>query len=126
AIARATSHNPSLAWLIGTGMRTYGGANPSEYMELMPQYRLTGSIAEHIEGPVLVFDAANDDIAAGQPDQLAKHLTAAHNVIRMRTQDGAGEHCNAGSLHRFHAALFDWLQRTLATSAAASVTGRHC
>lgn len=126
AIARASSQNPSLAWLIGNGMWTYGAAKPSEYIELMRQYRLTGGIAEQIECPVLVFDAENDHFAAGQPDQLAEHLTAAHNVIRMRTQDGAGEHCNAGSLHRFHAALFDWLQRTLATSAAASVTGRHC
>lgn len=117
AIARASTQNPSLSWLIGNGMWTYGATTPSEYIELMRDYRLTDGIAEQIDCPVLVFDAENDHFAAGQPDQLAEHLTAPHDVIRMRAQDGAGEHCNAGSLNRFHAALFDWLQQTLPTSA---------
>lgn len=113
AIARASEQNPSLRWLIGNGMWTYGAAKPSEYVQLMRNYTLTGGLAERIECPVLVFDAEDDHFAAGQPDLLAAHLTARHTVVRMPAYDGAGEHCNAGSLNRFHAALFDWLQQVV-------------
>lgn len=114
AIAQASRHNPSLSWLIGNGTWTYGVTKPSEYVRLMRDYTLADGLAEQITAPVLVFDAENDHFAAGQPDELASHLVAPHEIIRMREHDGAGEHCNAGSLNRFHAALFDWLDRTVA------------
>jgi hypothetical protein len=35
------------------------------------------------------------------------------------TAEGAGEHCHVGSLLRTHQVIFDWLDETLAPTAAA-------
>lgn len=114
AIGRAAESNPSLRWLIGHGMWTYGVATPSAYVRGMRDYHLRDGLAERVACPVLVLDAENDHFAAGQPDQLAEHLTAPHEIVRMPAHDGAGEHCNAGSLQHFHAVLFDWLRTVVA------------
>lgn len=118
AVIQTSEQNPSLRWLIGNGMWTYGATKPSEYIRLMRNYSLSHGLAERIQCPVLVFDAGNDHFAGGQPDMLAEHLTAPYEIIRMPTDDGAGEHCNAGSLNRFHAALFDWLNQNVAETQA--------
>lgn len=96
AIARASEQNPSLRWLIGNGMWTYGAEKPSGHVDLMRDYALTGGLAERIECPVLVFDAENDHFAGGQPDLLAARLTAPRRRLtrdRRRARPRWAVHC---------------------------------
>lgn len=111
----AAAQSPTLRWALANGAWTYGVSSPSALIRQILRYTLADGVAERIACPVLVFDAEEDHFFAGQPDVLAAHLRAPHEVVRMAAADGAGEHCNAGSVNRFHAALFDWLDAALTT-----------
>ncbi|QCR43470.1 dipeptidyl aminopeptidase [Curtobacterium sp. SGAir0471] len=112
-IRSAARDLPSLAWVVAKGTWTYGVDSPAEYFRRNEQYTLADGVAERIACPTLVIDAEADHSFRGQPQVFADHLLAPHTLLRMSEADGAGEHCNAGSVNRFQEALFDWLDATV-------------
>lgn len=109
--------NMVMRWAIANGMWGWGVNTPAEFIHAQATASLADGLAERITAPVLIFDADGDMFFAGQPAMLASHLRARHTVVSMKSSDGAGEHCNAGSITQFHAVLFDWLDGEIVNKA---------
>jgi hypothetical protein len=99
-------------WGLNNGRWTMGGASYAEFVRHTRAYSLTDT-AHLISAPTLILDAEDDQFLAGQPDALAKVMTAPVTIARLGREEGAGEHCHVGALSLAHQTMFDWLDRTL-------------
>ncbi|AJT43005.1 hypothetical protein UM93_09005 [Psychromicrobium lacuslunae] len=118
ALAELAQHSGTLHWALANGTWSYGLSRPAEFVVEMFKYTLADGIAERISCPTLIFDAEDEHFFPGQPAELEKHLKAPVERHLMLASEGAGEHCNAGSLSNFHAVLFPWLNQVLPQQAA--------
>lgn len=122
ALTELARNNGTLSWALANGTWTYGLDRPSKFIVEMLKYTLADGVAERITCPTLIFDAEGEHFFPGQPAELERHLTAPVKRELMLASNGAGEHCNAGSLLSFHAVLFPWLDAALTTSSVPKVS----
>ncbi len=61
-----------------------------------------------------MLDAENEQFFKGQPQQVYDALTCQKELITVREDEGAGEHCHEGAVFPFHQRTFDWLDTVLA------------
>ncbi|MFK0104091.1 hypothetical protein [Streptomyces sp. NPDC091217] len=71
-------------------------------------------VTDRITCPTLVLEAENDQFFKGQPQRLLAELTCEKELISVREDEGAGEHCHEGAMLLFHQRTFDWLDTLLA------------
>ncbi|GAA3047071.1 alpha/beta fold hydrolase [Kitasatospora albolonga] len=95
-------------WAMRNGMWTFGASSPCDYVRRTAAYTLDG-VAGLIDCPTLVLDAEDDQFFRGQPQRVADALTCPHELVTLREEDGAGEHCHMGAMARFQQVTFDWL-----------------
>jgi pimeloyl-ACP methyl ester carboxylesterase len=108
-------------WGLNNGVWTMGADSYADFIRRTTAYTLA-DIAARISTPTLIMDAEEDQFLAGQPAILAAAMTAPTTLARFTTAEGAGEHCHVGSLPRAHQVIFDWLDTTLAATAAIAST----
>lgn len=102
-------------WGLQNGVWVFGVAEP-EYVWKTAEYTLTVDHMHKIMTPTLIFEGENDTFLKGQATKLACELKCPHKQVLMRSGDGAGEHCHMGAMRLLHQTIFDWLEKTLASS----------
>ncbi|MER7585129.1 alpha/beta fold hydrolase [Kitasatospora sp. NPDC097691] len=106
-------------WALRNGVWTFGATSVCDYIRRTADYTLDG-IAHLVECPTLILDAENDQFFRGQPQRLQAALTCPHTLVTLREDEGAGEHCHAGAMARFHQVTFEWLGTALTGSSPAA------
>ncbi|MGW6984855.1 alpha/beta hydrolase family protein [Streptomyces sp. NPDC054932] len=112
-----TAQDATARWAINHGMYVMGVDTPRAFSASYLDYTLAGGIAERIQCPTLVCDAAEDEFFEGQPEQLYEHLTCPKTLMTFTAEEGAGAHCHPGAMRLALARIYDWLDATLATAA---------
>jgi pimeloyl-ACP methyl ester carboxylesterase len=105
-------------------MWSFGVSTPRAFLAASLAYHLRGGIAEKITCPVFVGRGESDEFFPGQPEELMQHLTAPATLASFTDADGAGAHCQAGAQRLLCARMLDWLDDTLAGSAARPASSR--
>jgi pimeloyl-ACP methyl ester carboxylesterase len=113
AMAQRMSANPVANWAVRQGMWSFGVDTPLAFLQATLAYHLRDGIAERISCPVFVGRAESDLFFAGQPEQLARHLTAPTTLVDFTDAEGAGAHCQVGAQRLLNARMLDWLDETL-------------
>ncbi len=112
-LARRAAHSTQVRWGLNNGRWVIGGRSHADFIRRTQAYSLA-SVVKQIEAPTLIMDAEEDQFLEGQPEILARAMTARTTLTKLTTAEGAGEHCHVGSLARAHQVMFDWLGATLA------------
>ncbi|MER7751950.1 alpha/beta fold hydrolase [Kitasatospora sp. NPDC097643] len=105
--------NPVLRWALNHGMYVMGADTPRAFGAAYLDYHLRDGIAERIECPALICEAAEDLFFAGQARELYDHLTCPKTLIEFTAEEGADAHCQAGAQRLALARIYDWLDDTL-------------
>jgi dienelactone hydrolase len=104
--------DPLLRWrLLQRGLWVHGCASLFEYFAAMLAYEIS-PVAAKIACPTVVTMADDDPIARGAP-QLFDALSGKKTLIRFRTREGAGGHCQSMARSLYHQRTFDWLDDVL-------------
>jgi alpha-beta hydrolase superfamily lysophospholipase len=109
---------PTAGFALRRGMLTHGAATPWDYFADTARYDATSDIAK-IRCPMLVCDAANDDVSAFAR-RFYEALTCEKSYMRFTEEDGAADHCVMGNRLLFHERAFDWLDELLAQKSRAT------
>jgi dienelactone hydrolase len=105
--------NPMLRWrLIQRGLWVHGKTNLFDYFADLTQYELS-SVAPQIECPVCLTMPEGDPIADGAPRLLDAIGSEHKTLIRFKTREGAGGHCEGAARRLFHQRCYDWLDEIL-------------
>ncbi|MDV3517198.1 alpha/beta hydrolase family protein [Lentilactobacillus otakiensis] len=111
-IQKLMAESTQVRWVIENGMFTFGAKSVQELFQLTQKYTLK-NVAEKIECPVLVCDAANDGFFKGQPELLYSHLKSSKTLMKFDQTDGAQEHCQIGAIKYYNQKVFQWLNKSL-------------
>jgi hypothetical protein len=74
-LGKLIATNPVMRWALNHGMYVMGADTPRAFGAACLDYHLRDGIAEQIECPALICEAAEDLFFAGQARQLYDHLT---------------------------------------------------
>ncbi|WP_042389770.1 alpha/beta hydrolase family protein [Streptacidiphilus melanogenes] len=117
ALDQIMSRDPIARWAINHGMYVMGVDTPRAFNASYLDYTLADGVAEQIQCPTLVCEAAEDMFFDGQPQQLYDHLTCPRTLMVFTSEEGAGAHCHPGAMRLSQARIYDWLDETLKTTA---------
>jgi len=110
-ILRRRLRHTTAGWGLRRGLWVHGIADPLAYLRLTEAYSLEGRV-DRIRCPTLICAAEGDDIGV-TAHQLYDALSCDKAFATFTTQEGAGEHCEAGARAVFNQRAFDWLDRVL-------------
>ncbi len=116
-LARFVMGKPTAGWALRRNLMVHGLGSPLEYFRMAPQYSLKG-IEHEIRCPTFVSNTDADDLGAGAPALFDALTCPGKRYVQFSAADGAGEHCESGARTVFHQQAFDWLDETLALTAA--------
>ncbi|MFE2526642.1 alpha/beta fold hydrolase [Streptomyces sp. NPDC059382] len=117
ALEEIMARDATSRWAFNHGMYVMGVDTPRAFNASYLDYTLERGIAELIQCPTLVCDAAEDEFFKGQAEQLYEHLTCPRTLMLFTTEEGAGAHCHPGAMRLALARILNWLDTTLATVA---------
>jgi alpha-beta hydrolase superfamily lysophospholipase len=113
ATAEGLLNDPSRAEFFGSRMAAHGVRTVSDFVRLMPQYRLE-DVAGEITARTLVTDA--EDEAIGQGKQLYDALTCTKELVYFTNAEGAAGHCEGMGQALFNQRVYDWLDGVVGTT----------
>jgi dienelactone hydrolase len=103
--------NPDVSWAYHNALWTMGTKDVDETIKAFAAYTLA-PVADRIRQDVLLLAGTEDHfIPFHQTADFEKALVNARSVTTriFDRPSGGAEHCQAGNLTLFHAAVFDWL-----------------
>lgn len=95
-------------WLLDQGTWSFNTTSPFDWFSQLGEFNLDG-ILGNITSPVFVASGENDDMAPGQPEEVAKLLGDQGYYHLFKTELGAGEHCQLGAEPQLAQVALDWL-----------------
>jgi pimeloyl-ACP methyl ester carboxylesterase len=104
--------NMTQRFILGRGMWVHGASTPWEYFKMFQAYSLA-DVAKKIQCPTFVAEAENDRRRGGGRD-LYNALQCPKEYVLFTTNEGAGEHCEAGGREVFFEEMFGWLDPIVA------------
>lgn len=114
-IRMSMNKNTSLRWAIQNGLWTFGVTTPSAYLKETKAWTLDG-FADKVKAPTLILEAEEDKFLQGQAQKVADNLFGPTTCVKLKTSEGAGEHCHEGAMRRLTQIIFDWLDETFSTN----------
>lgn len=108
AIYGAMEENLFVKWFYTNGMWTFQVDSPSDFMRLLRNYTLSGSVAD-IECSMLILDSENDALVGNQAVTLFDSLQCPREYILFTEEEGADEHCQMGATQLSNERIFTWL-----------------
>ena len=111
AASPLASKNPDVMWAFGNARWTMGTTGIEDTATASARYTLA-SVADRIRQDVLILAGADDHfVPSHQTADFEKALVNARSVTARAFDrlSGGAQHCQAGALALFDAALFDWL-----------------
>jgi pimeloyl-ACP methyl ester carboxylesterase len=116
-LAAGRQANSTLRWACDHGRYVLGAATDREFVAKYLEYTLEGGIAEKIECPTLICEAADDLFFGGEaetePRRLYSHVNAPKTLLTFTAEEGADAHCHVGAQRLATGRIYDWLDRTL-------------
>lgn len=114
ALTQFAKQSPQLAYVFNRGMLTHGVPTPLDYLKaiILGGYSIKG-LADRITCPTLVCEG-EQDVRGGDARPLYDAITSPKKYVRFKTDEGAGEHDEAGAATRFSQVVFDWLDGVMA------------
>ncbi|MET8997793.1 alpha/beta fold hydrolase [Amycolatopsis sp. NPDC004169] len=116
-LAAGREQSSTLRWACDHGRYVLGAATDREFIAKYLEYTLEDGIAEKVECPVLVCEAADDLFFGGEketePRRLYEHLKAPKTLLTFTAEEGADAHCHVGAQRLAAGRIYDWLDRTL-------------
>lgn len=110
-VRAAMKESTGLRWLMENGMYVFKVESPADLMLKFSEYTMEG-IAEKISCPTLVCDPEND-MLAGQAKKLYGELECEKEIAEFTSEEGAGQHTQAGAYLLSDQRIFDWLTMAL-------------
>ena len=104
--------NTTQRFILGRGMWVHGASTPWEYFKMFQAYSLA-DVAKNIQCHTFVAEAENDRRRGGGKD-LYNALQCPKEYVLFTTNEGAGEHCEAGGREVFFQKMFGWLDPIVA------------
>jgi pimeloyl-ACP methyl ester carboxylesterase len=99
----------------GARMATHGVHDMAAYLHTLREFDML-SVAGQITCPTLLVECEGDPLAGSEgAAELAAAMTAPTTSIELTAASGAGGHCGGLGQRVWDAAVFDWLERTLAS-----------
>ncbi|ANZ59945.1 alpha/beta hydrolase family protein [Secundilactobacillus paracollinoides] len=105
----------NVRWVIDNGLFTFGVKTIEDLFNKTTAYSMAG-IADKIQCPIFIGDAAGDGFFKGQPQHLYNAIQSPKTLVTFGPEDGAEEHCQMGALNYFNQRVFNWLDDTLQTN----------
>ncbi|KAF4781375.1 hypothetical protein HER10_EVM0010935 [Colletotrichum scovillei] len=99
-------------WALSHGLWAFKVRTPAEYLEKASHFNLKG-IADKIQCPVFVADAADDHFFKGQPEAMRDALGDKAHYVVFTADDAAGEHCHVGAARYTNQVMFDWFEEKI-------------
>ncbi|MGW4519653.1 alpha/beta hydrolase family protein [Amycolatopsis sp. NPDC004378] len=116
-LAAGREASPTLRWACDHGRYVMGAATDREFVAKYLEYTLEDGVAEKIECPTLVCEAADDLFFGGEtetePRRLYAHLNAPKTLLTFTAEEGADAHCHVGAQRLASGRIYDWLDRTV-------------
>jgi pimeloyl-ACP methyl ester carboxylesterase len=116
-LAAGREASSTLRWACDHGRYVLGAATDREFIAKYLEYTLEDGVAEKIDCPTLVCEAADDLFFAGktetEPRRLYNHLNAPKTLMTFTAEEGADAHCHVGAQRLAAGRIYDWLDRTL-------------
>jgi dienelactone hydrolase len=112
---------PGIRWYVEHGLWCFRVSDPYEFFVSAQPYTLEG-VAERIECPVLVCDAADDHLNPGQAKKLAAALGERATLRSFTAKESAGAHSHPGASVLVNGVVLDWLTQTLDADQATSLS----
>ena len=105
---------PGVRWGVQNAQWTMGAKDAADLLQVFSLYNLK-DVSSRIGAHVLILAGEKDHFfPVSQVERFRKALTNARSVTtRVFTEEEGGhEHCQMGAIHLFHAALFEWIEKT--------------
>lgn len=112
-IEKLTDVDDTIAWIVDHGTWVMGVEHARALFHRYGDFHVKDGVAERIACPVLVLEASDDFAFAGQPEMLASHLTAPHDLVTFDTERGGSLHNQVDVLRRAGGVIADWIAETL-------------
>ena len=96
-------------WGLEQGMWAFDASSPYNWIEKMGEMAISQEMLANITCPVFVASSEGDDVAPGQPEELARILGNKAHYQLFKTNVGAGEHCAIGAEPQLAMNTMDWL-----------------
>lgn len=112
AIEAVAKQMPQIDYAVQRGMLTHGVPTPLDWVKTLRNYTIRG-LADRIACPTLVCEG-EQDVRGGDARPLYDAITAPKTYMLFKTEEGAGEHDEAGAATRFSQVVFDWLDEAMA------------
>lgn len=117
ALEKMAATGPTARWAFGHGQYVLGARTNRQFLAKLMHYSLRDGIAEQIECPTLVCEAETDhffaDTTTTEARRLFDHIRAPKTLISFTTDEGAGEHCQAGAARLLVGRVYDWLDTAM-------------
>lgn len=102
----------NLAFYFKSRMAVHNTKNPCEWIRMLQSYTLRDQ-SKNIRCPALICYATAEDKVPGQAQILAKALGEKAQLMQFSTEEGAGDHCEAGAPQLFAQRVGDWLDEQM-------------
>jgi dienelactone hydrolase len=116
ALAAMRTGNSTAQWAFDHGRYVLGATSDLEFLAKLRAYYLGNAVAEQINCPVLVCEAAGDLFFAGRtggPRDLYDHLSGPKTLLTFTAEEGADAHCHVGAERLLTGRVYDWLDTAL-------------
>lgn len=101
--------NTQFRWVLDQGTWAFATSSPFDWFTQLGEFTLEG-IIPNITCPAFIASGENDDLAPGQPEEVAKLFGDKGYYHLFKTELGAGEHCHLGAEPQLAQVSLDWLE----------------
>ena len=108
------AESSELRWAVSHGMFVFRVTRPVEWMREALRFELSG-VAGSIRCATLVVDTEQEASFAGEAKKLYDALRCEKTFMLFTSEEGAEDHCQAGTPLLSQQRIFDWLAETFAT-----------
>ncbi|MBA4025517.1 MAG: dipeptidyl aminopeptidase [Gordonia sp.] len=112
-IEQRIAQSGTVRWFVDHGSWVMNVSTPRKLLQRICDFNVSDGVAEMITCPVLILDAEEDFALAGQPAQLAEHLTAPHALHTFTSLRGGELHNQVDVFRQASSVIYDWLDTVL-------------
>ncbi|KAK1714119.1 Alpha/Beta hydrolase protein [Colletotrichum acutatum] len=99
-------------WALSHGSWAFKVRTPAEYLEKASHFNLK-DIADTVQCPIFVADAADDHFFKGQPEAMRGALGNKAHYVVFTADDAAGDHCHVGAARYTNQVMLDWFEEKI-------------
>ncbi|KAF5012517.1 hypothetical protein FDECE_1443 [Fusarium decemcellulare] len=99
----------AFSWGVNQGTWAWNTTSPYDWLSGVGEFDLDEKKMAQIKCPVFVASGQDDNVAPGQPEEMARLLGDKGHYFLFKTELGAGEHCALGAEQQLAFETLGWL-----------------